>query len=422
MLRLPAHLSPYLRELFDELSAVETIDQFLSQFAERLARLTACEFAVGTLEIVDRLRNEPTQLFVDSTFATMRALHDGCVATEWFSSAAHEQVTQYLKRSSTAAVFEAGAWPFEREMVESLALPNGMAVVVPFSSIEVFVAAEERRFSGYILLIANPQARGEVHLVKELQRNPGIISQFISARLRSGGAKADALGEFAHNIKHSLMVIEELLRMLQNPTADVHQRAQLKLEKVMKRALLETTTVLLADKDDSGSFSVSTMPISLSEVTAEAIAEARVLFEVAQVRLDLQLDVGLSPSPVDPAIFPAVVHNLLDNALKYSIDGSVVSVRTNRSNEGMAVLTVTNTAQPLPPEELENLFRRNFRASNSRSIAGSGLGLYLVKRIAEAHGGTVSVTCSESGVVEVKLQLPFSSETDDHASDWEVRT
>jgi two-component system sensor histidine kinase BaeS len=93
-----------------------------------------------------------------------------------------------------------------------------------------------------------------------------------------------------------------------------------------------------------------------------------------------------------------VLLNLVDNALRYTDPGGVVSCRVRRERGGVA-LVVSDTGSGIAGEHLPRVFERFYRAdpSRSRDEGGTGLGLAIVKHLVEAHGGRVSV---ESALAE----------------------
>jgi signal transduction histidine kinase len=102
-----------------------------------------------------------------------------------------------------------------------------------------------------------------------------------------------------------------------------------------------------------------------------------------------------------------LLSNLLGNALVYSPPGSVVRVLT-RGLEREVLLQVHNPGKPIPPEQLERLFRPFERGENTVNDAGRsiGLGLFIVLGIARAHGGRVEVQSTEEAGTTFTVHLP----------------
>jgi signal transduction histidine kinase len=111
------------------------------------------------------------------------------------------------------------------------------------------------------------------------------------------------------------------------------------------------------------------------------------------------------------------IDNLVSNALKFTPPGGTVDVRL-RAGDGVAVIEVCDTGLGMSEEDRARVFDRFFRAGATRDSApGVGLGLTIVKAIAEGHGGNVSVE-SEEGVgttfrIELPLEARYSAPDDD---------
>ncbi len=110
----------------------------------------------------------------------------------------------------------------------------------------------------------------------------------------------------------------------------------------------------------------------------------------------------------DPASLAILLSNLLDNALRYTPAGGRIDVAVDRDDDGGAVLVVADDGPGIPADERERVFDRFFRGADA-GTAGSGLGLSIVKRIADAHGATIALGDPPAGtglVVTVRFPAP----------------
>ena len=107
-----------------------------------------------------------------------------------------------------------------------------------------------------------------------------------------------------------------------------------------------------------------------------------------------------------------VCTNLIDNALKYSPEGTSVSVNLS-SSLGYAYLTVADQGIGISEDNLPHLFERFYRVDKARSRAqgGTGLGLAIVKQIIEQHGGTISVKSTLGQGTTFTVTLPIKKES-----------
>ena len=104
-----------------------------------------------------------------------------------------------------------------------------------------------------------------------------------------------------------------------------------------------------------------------------------------------------------------VLHNLLQNAIKYSPAGGAVSVRVARHDD-QAVVAVRDQGIGIPRDAQANVFQRFYRAGNIRSdhISGLGIGLYIVQEIVSRHGGTVDVASVDGEGSTFTVRLPLA--------------
>ena len=123
--------------------------------------------------------------------------------------------------------------------------------------------------------------------------------------------------------------------------------------------------------------------------------------------IDITLAPNLPPISVDAVQIQQVLVNLLENAVKFSSPGSPIRLAAS-VNEQDLEMSVTNSGQEIPPDQVEKIFERFYRLASTQSsrLPGTGLGLAICKSIIEAHGGRISAR-SLDGETTFQFRLPF---------------
>jgi len=123
--------------------------------------------------------------------------------------------------------------------------------------------------------------------------------------------------------------------------------------------------------------------------------------------IDIKLAPNLPPISVDAVQIQQVLVNLLENAVKFSSPGSPIRLAASVRERDLE-MSVTNTGQEIPPDEVEKIFERFYRLASTQSsrLPGTGLGLAICKSIIEAHGGRISAR-SLDGETTFLFRLPF---------------
>ncbi|HVI44077.1 MAG TPA: ATP-binding protein [Chitinophaga sp.] len=114
---------------------------------------------------------------------------------------------------------------------------------------------------------------------------------------------------------------------------------------------------------------------------------------------------GLQEVYLDPTLLKHIVMNLVSNAIKFSPDEAVISVRTQCTEEKF-VLSVKDKGIGIPPEDMQHLYDRFFRGSNVANIQGTGLGLHIVARYAELMKGNVTCKSEPGHGTEFTVTIP----------------
>jgi signal transduction histidine kinase len=145
---------------------------------------------------------------------------------------------------------------------------------------------------------------------------------------------------------------------------------------------------------DAGKLAVQRTPTDVGQLVLDAVDAFQAAAAGHHIQLLAEIGEGIPAYDVDAERILQVLTNLVGNAFKYTPVGGTITVRLVESGDELRC-SVTDTGEGVPSERIANLFKRYFQARpNDRR--GLGLGLFIVKSIIEAHGGTVSAE-SEAG-------------------------
>jgi len=156
-------------------------------------------------------------------------------------------------------------------------------------------------------------------------------------------------------------------------------------------------------------------PLEVTQVDSAALLQEA--FDLAESQpgaagRSLRLTLPQAPWPLphiqgDRDLLFLAVHNLLDNALKFSGDGNTIEMRAFEDGSSI-VVEVADTGPGIPAEEIDQVWEELYRGQGARAVPGSGLGLPLVKAIVTRHGGQVGLRSRAGQGTVVTLRLPVS--------------
>lgn len=212
-----------------------------------------------------------------------------------------------------------------------------------------------------------------------------------------------------HELKNPLTAIRAgLANMSEAPTPEARQEA---FESVSAQALrLSRLSTDLRKMAELETRPIERTPVDLAELLEEAFAIAQEAPEAGERRLTITIPQAPWPLPkvaADPDLLLLALHNLLDNALKFTRPGNTVEVRAFEDGASV-VLEVADTGPGIPEEEVPHVWEELYRGKGARGIPGSGLGLALVRAIAERHGGSISLRSRTGQGTVFSLRLPTS--------------
>jgi PAS domain S-box-containing protein len=247
----------------------------------------------------------------------------------------------------------------------------GLAVVFRDISERKQAEAERER-----LLAAEQEARAEAEKANRL--------------------KDEFLATLSHELRNPLNVVIGYAEILRRSTeSHKHEFVVKAAETIRRNALAQSQLVsdlLDLSRLQMGKLSLERQPVSLSTIISDAIETVRSEATAKSITLEVDLDPDVVVVEGDPIRLGQIAWNLLNNAIKFTPAKGTVKIALAQGEE-TARLTVADSGQGISPEFLPHVFEmfRQADASTARRQGGMGIGLALVKQLAQLHGGQVAV-------------------------------
>ncbi len=157
-------------------------------------------------------------------------------------------------------------------------------------------------------------------------------------------------------------------------------------------------TLLNVSRIEIGSLPIDKSPTNVETLAESILTELSAQISMKKIRIEKQYNGFLQNINADPKLLRIVMQNLVSNAVKYTPEGGVVTLSFVESGSKREVV-VSDTGFGIPKSDQGLIFTKLFRADNARKLSasqGTGLGLYLVKSIMEALGGSISFVSEEN--------------------------
>jgi heavy metal sensor kinase len=255
----------------------------------------------------------------------------------------------------------------------------------------------------------------EVSQIKELRPVTQSMKQMLERLQHSFEQQRQFLGNAAHELKTPVAVMKSTLQSLvQRPrTEDEYRRGiQQSLEDLERLEQLLQWMLRLARAEQwaHGALRRDLEVIDINATCEEAIERIRNLAQSRNTAVHLSTN-GPVPFRADPEDLQLVWINLLENAVRYSPEGSSVEVAVTRNNGGPFHIVFQDHGPGIPPHDLPHVFERFYRGDRSRTRAtgGFGLGLAIAKALVEAYGGTISAESQPGRGTRMTVQLPSTA-------------
>ncbi len=244
---------------------------------------------------------------------------------------------------------------------------------------------------------------GDVRGPGELRDLSEAFDQMADSLARQERLRRNLVADVAHELRTPIAVLqaghEALLDGVAEPTPG--QLASLR-DEVLRLARIVGDLSVLASAE-SAALQLSQRRCDLSDIAAAAADSLSGSFSTAGVSIDRRLtEVQVMG---DPGRLHEVITNLLVNALKFTPAGGSVLLESGL-RELQAMLSVSDTGEGIPPDELPQIFERFFRGKHAAGIAGSGIGLTVVAELVRAHDGRLDVMSAPGKGTKITVIMP----------------
>jgi two-component system, sensor histidine kinase and response regulator len=284
-----------------------------------------------------------------------------------------------------------------------------VAMITSYASLDVAIRATR---DGAIDFIPKPFTPQELKSSIENITKQQYLKR-ITHKMKQEGKKIryQFLSVLSHELKAPLNALEGYLRMMQEKQAgELIDDYTTPIERSLQRIqgmrnlimdLLDFTKIRLERKEEK------IQEVNVSELASVAMVTAQpyaIQMDVS-INIDVRSDVVIMADPDDMEI---VFNNLISNAVKYNKTGGKVEI-TIDSSDSEAIIIITDTGIGINKSDTENLFAEFVRIKNekTRNIAGSGLGLSIVKKVVELYHGTIKVDSTPDVGTVFTIRLPI---------------
>jgi signal transduction histidine kinase len=227
----------------------------------------------------------------------------------------------------------------------------------------------------FFSLIITGVVLNTIFLIREIRRNEQHDA-FINA--------------VTHELKTPVASMRLYLQTLQSRDIDEAKRREFyEIMLADSDRLVGTIDQVLRAARSSQSKQLNRSPVDVKELVRECVRLAQLRHHLPEEAFDYRELAGSATVMGDLEELKAAVLNLLDNAVKYSGHSVRVLVELAQNNAGLLTVRVKDEGVGIPPSELKRIFKRFYRVPNTMAlrVKGTGLGLFIVRSVAERHGG-----------------------------------
>jgi signal transduction histidine kinase len=233
-----------------------------------------------------------------------------------------------------------------------------------------------------------------------------LLLRDITERKLLDELRDDLMHALVHDLRNPLAGINGSLEVLVDEAPSAVQREMLQIARAnAERMLGLIDSILDVNRLESGSLPLERRAVGVGALVGEVVQLQRLLARERRIQVTATIPEEVPAVLVDPRLATRVLHNLLDNAIKFTPPGGMVEVTARRDN-GWVAVSVGDNGSGIPEMLRGRLFRK-FVAGRGPGH-GSGLGLAFCRLAVEAHGGRIWVAASSTAGTTITFTLPVS--------------
>ena len=266
------------------------------------------------------------------------------------------------------------------------------------------MAAASRSFArGDFSARVKVKGKDEVAQLGEALNNMAVSLSSVEMMRRS------FIANVSHELKTPMTTIAGFIDGMLDGTIPQEKQAQYMkvVSDEVKRLSRLVRAMLDLSRIDSGEVKMNTVTMELTEMVCNVLVASEQRIE--KKRLTVTGMEECEPQEIcgDYDLMNQVLHNLLDNAIKFTDEGGNIHIRLYREN-GRVYVSIRNTGEGIPADEMPRIFERFYKSDRSRSVDknGVGLGLYIVHTVVRLHGGEIVVRSVQGEYTEFCFWIP----------------
>jgi two-component system sensor histidine kinase KdpD len=283
-----------------------------------------------------------------------------------------------------------------------LVTARGIVGVIAISAIDTtdeLTVEQERLLKAYADLAA--VAIESILLANEAQNTQVLRS---TEKLQTA-----LLNAVSHDLRTPLVSVIGVLSSLQEKGIHLDDAAKINLIQVAREEAERLnhliTNLLDVSRIEAGAIKISQQPSDVQDLIGSAIEQLGSRTGICPVNMEIPAD--LPYVSVDFGLIVQTLVNILDNALKYSPDGSPIDIKARQVGREIQI-EIADRGLGIPPQDLSHIFDKFYRIQRPDNVTGTGLGLSICKGIVEAHSGRIIAENRPGGGTTIRIVLPVT--------------